>query len=185
MKRILLAGIFAGVVVFAFSAFDHTVLPIGHIGLKSLPQEDAVVTAMRAGITERGLYFFPGMDMSRKPTAEEEKAYVEKYVKGPTGLLVYSPGGEAPMMPRQLGTELLTNILAGCIAAFVVSLMAGPFGRRVIVVTLLGVFAWISISLSNWIWYGFPAAYILAEGFDQVGGWLLGGFVIAWMYRKS
>ena len=89
------------------------------------------------------------------------------------------------MMPRQLGTELFTNIVAGCIAAFVVSLTAASFRRRVLIVALLGVFAWLSISVSNWIWYGFPAPYILAEGFDQIGGWLLGGFAIAWMYRKG
>ena len=101
------------------------------------------------------------------------------------GLMVYSPGGVQPMLPKQLVSELLTNILGGCIAAFVVSLTAASFGRRVLVVTLLGVFAWLSIRVSYWIWYRFPTDFILAEGFDQVGGWILGGVVIAWMDRKK
>jgi hypothetical protein len=185
MKRILLAGILGGIVVFVFSAIDHMVLPTGHMGLKSLPREEAVLAALRAGIPEPGLYFFPGMDMSRRATEEEQKAYIEKFVKGPTGLMVYSPGGVQPMMPTQLVSELLTNILGACIAAFVVSLTAASFGRRVLVVTLLGVFAWLAISVSYWIWYRFPTDFILAEGFDQVGGWILGGIVIAWMYRKK
>jgi hypothetical protein len=184
MKRILLAGILAGVVVFVFSAMNHMVLPTGHMGLKTLPAEEPVLAALRSGIREPGLYIFPGIDMSRNPTEEETKAWTEKYVQGPTGLLVYSPGGEQPMMPRQLSSELLTNILAGCIAAWVVSLTAAPFGRRVLLVTLLGVFAWLSITVSYGIWYRFPHAYVLGEAFDQIGGWLLGGLAIAWMYRR-
>jgi hypothetical protein len=65
MKRILLGGIFAGLVVFIFSAIDHMALPTGHMGLKSLPQEDSVSGAMRAAISEPGLYVFPGIDMQK------------------------------------------------------------------------------------------------------------------------
>src|SRR3977135_4060826 len=93
MKRILLGGIFAGLAVFIFSAIDHMALPTGHMGLKVLPQEDLVLGAMRMAIPEPGLYIFPGMDLNKRPTAEEEKAWAAKYVAGPTGLLVYCPGG--------------------------------------------------------------------------------------------
>jgi len=50
---------------------------------------------------------------------------------------------------------------------------------------LLGLFGWLSISTSYRIWYGFPTAYVLAEGIDQVVGWLFGGVAIGWMYRRS
>jgi hypothetical protein len=87
------------------------------------------------------------------------------------------------MQPRQLSTELLSIILAACIAAFAVSLTRATFGQRVAMVTLLGLFAWLSVSVSYWTWYHFPAAYIVAEGIDQVGGWLFGGFVLAAVFR--
>jgi hypothetical protein len=183
MKRVLLGGIFAGLAAFIFSAIDHMALPTGHMGLKTLPQEDLVLGAMRTAIAEPGLYFFPGMDLNKRPTAEEERAWAARYVAGPTGLLVYSPGGEQPMQPRQLSTELLSNILAACIAAFAVSLTRATFGQRVAMVTLLGLFAWLSVSVSYWTWYHFPAVYIVAEGIDQVGGWLFGGFVLAAVFR--
>ena len=185
MKRILLAGILAGVVVFVWSAIDHMVLPFGHMGVKALPHEDALLPALRAGITDGGLYVFPAMDMTKKPTREEYKAWEARFVAGPTGILVVSPGGQQPMMPRQLSSELLTDILAGIIAAFVVSHTTAPFGRRVLIVMLPGLFAWLSISTSYRIWYGFPTAYVLAEGIDQVVGWLFGGVAIGWVYRRS
>jgi hypothetical protein len=183
MKRILLGGIFAGLAVFIFSAIHHMALPTGHMGLKTLPQEELVLGAMRTAIAEPGLYFFPGMDLSKRARAEEEKAWEAKYVAGPTGLMVYSPGGQPPMQRRQLSTELLADILAACIAAWVVSLTKVSFGQRVALVTLLGVFAWFSISVSYWNWYHFPAAYTAGEAIDQVGGWLFGGIVLAAVFR--
>lgn len=184
MKRILLGGTFAGLVVFIFSAIDHMALPTGHMGLKSLPQEDLVLGAMRTAIPEPGLYIFPGMDLSKKPTEEEQKAYLAKYTAGPTGILVYNPGGEQPIQPRQLSTELLSNIVAAWIAAWAVSLTHTSFGKRVLLVALLGLFAWLSITVSYWNWYRFPSAYVAAEAIDQVGGWLCGGFVLAAVFRK-
>src|SRR5262245_60722323 len=116
MKRMLLAGILAGIVVFAWSAIDHMVLPVGHMGVRTLPQEEAVLTALKAGVPEGGLYVFPGMDMSHRPTPDEMKVYEAKYIAGPTGILVLSPGGQPVMTSRQLSSELLTDILAGLIA---------------------------------------------------------------------
>ena len=185
MKRIVLAGLLAGIAVFVFSAIIHMALPIGHMGLKSLPSEDAVLAAMRAGITEPGLYFFPGMDMDKKMTAEEQKAWTDRYVAGPTGLLVYHPGGEAPMLPRQLVVELLADVLAAALAAFVIGHTTASFGRRVLVVALFGVFAWLSVDVSFWNWYRFPTPWAVAELIDQAGGWFAGGLVIAAIYRSK
>jgi len=134
---------------------------------------------MRASIQEPGFYFFPGMDMSREPTPEEESAWNAKYLAGPTGVLVYHPTGSAPMSPKQLINELLSNIVAAILAAFVISHVTGGFGRRALIVTLLGLFAWMSISVSYWNWYGFPASTTIAEAVDQVGGWLFGGLALA------
>jgi hypothetical protein len=185
MKRILLGGTFAGLVVFIFSAIDHMALPTGHMGVKSLPQEDLVLGAMGTAIKEPGLYVFPGMDFSKKPTEEEQKAYIARYNAGPTGILVYSLGGQQPMQPRQLSTELLSDILAAWIAAWVISLTSASFGKRVLIVALLGLFAWLSITVSYWNWYRFPSAYAVAEAIDQVGGWLCGGLVLAAVFRGA
>jgi len=185
MKRVLLAGILAGIVVFVWSAIDHLVLPVGHMGVKTLPREEAVLSAMRAEIPEGGLYVFPGMDMSHRPSPDEYKAYEAKYVAGPVGILVLTRGGQPVMTARQLSSELFTDILAGLVAAFVISQTAVPFGRRVLIVMLLGLFGWLSISTSYRIWYGFPTAYVIGEGIDQVVSWLWGGVAIAWVYRKS
>jgi len=179
MKRILIGGIVAGIVVFVWGAVSHMILPTAKLGIKQIPNEEAILSAMRASIQEPGFYFFPGMDMSREPTPEEESAWNAKYLAGPTGVLVYHPTGSAPMSPKQLINELLSNIVAAILAAFVISHVTGGFGRRALIVTLLGLFAWMSISVSYWNWYGFPASTTIAEAVDQVGGWLFGGLALA------
>jgi hypothetical protein len=179
MKRILIGGIVGGIVVFVWGFVSHVVLPLGHTGLRSLPGEEPVLAALSASVTDAGLYFFPGMDLEHEQTPEEEAAWTERYRTGPTGLIVYRPVGGEPMSPVQLVTELVSGTLAALVAAAVLSLTAASYGKRVLAVASLGLFAWLALSVSYWNWYGFPTPFIAAEGIDQVVGWLLAGLVMA------
>jgi len=181
--RLILAGILAGIVMFMWGGISHMVLPLGKMGIQSLPGEEAIVSAMQGSITADGLYFFPGMDMSKKPTADEQRAWEAKYTSGPHGILVYHPQGSSPLSPRQLLGELLADILACIVAAFVLVRVVAGFGTRVLAATAFGLVAWLSVSASYWIWYGFPQPFVLAEGVDQVVGWFLAGLVLAALVR--
>src|SRR5512134_2462788 len=100
MKRVLLGGILAGLALFAWGAVSHMALPLGEAGVLSMPadREGAVVEARKGAMSERALYFFPGM--SRQPTPEEQKAWEERVARGPWGIVAYNPGGGAGMSPR-------------------------------------------------------------------------------------
>jgi len=129
MKRILIGGIVGGIVLFLWGWVAHMLLPIGDMGLKTIPNEEAVLAAMKDSIHDPGLYFFPGIDMSRKPTDEEWNAWKARYKAGPDGLLLYHPQGEEPISPKQLITQLITNIVSALIAAFLLSqAVAAGFG---------------------------------------------------------
>jgi hypothetical protein len=151
------------------------------MGFSTLPDEASVLAALKSSVPEAGLYIFPnpGMDMSRKPTPEEQAAWEARMQSGPTGLLVYNPTAGEGLSPRQLVSEFLTNVLAAAVAAFVASLIAAAYGRRVLVITLIALFGWLSLSVSYWIWYPFPGSFILAEGITEVMGWFLAGLAIA------
>jgi hypothetical protein len=184
-KRILIAGVVGGIVMFVWGAVSHMVLPIGEMGLDSLPNEDALMSAMKSSIPGAGMYFFPGMDMHEEMSKEEEAAWTAKYKAGPTGLVVYHPGGEDALAPTMLVKELLSNVACALIAASIVSSAGGAFGKRVKIVAMLGLFAWFSISVSHWIWYRFPAAYAVGELLDQAIGWTLAGLAIAKIVKPS
>lgn len=81
--------------------------------------------------------------------------------------------------------EFPTTLAAALFAAWVLGLIPGTFGRRVAVATLFGVVGWLSISVSEWIWYPYPGAYIIVVGLDQVIGWLLGGLAMSALLRPK
>src|SRR5262245_14906376 len=186
MKKVLLPGILGGLLVFVWSAIAHMVLPIGAMGLNGIPNnEDALLTAMKNTIQQPGIYLMPGMDMSRKPTSAELNAVYAKAEVGPTAFLVYHPTGEKVMTPGQLIRQALFNILCGLIAAFIISTTVASLTTRGVMVTLMGVFGWVAFSAPHWNWYRFPAAFTIGEGLDEVIGWLLGGFLIAWLIQRA
>jgi hypothetical protein len=186
MKKVLLPGILGGLLAFVWSAFAHMVLPIGGMGVNGIPNsEGAVLDAMKSNIQQPGVYLMPGIDMSRKPTDAELNAVYAKAEAGPTAFLVYHPTGAKVLTPGQLIRQALFQILGGLIAAFIISATVASLTTRGIMVTLMGVFAWLAISLPYWNWYRFPAAFTIGEGLDTVIGWLLGGFLIAWLIQRA
>ncbi|HYM82093.1 MAG TPA: hypothetical protein VEY91_11880 [Candidatus Limnocylindria bacterium] len=191
MKRVLLGGILAGGVVFVWGFIGHALLPLGTVGIQSLPAEETVLPVLQQRLKEPGFYFFPAMPASATMTAEQreqaQKQWAEKIRQGPRGILVYHPAGAEPMSTRQLGGELVTNVLGGLIAAILLSMAAvslASFASRLMFVTLLGLFASLAIEMSYWIWYSFPTAYTVAQTADQVIGWFLAGIPLAAIIRK-
>lgn len=185
MKRVVLGGIIGGGVMLAWGAIYHMAIPISISGLSALPNEEFVLTGLKASISEPGLYFFPGMDMSQAMTPEATAAWEAKLKAGPVGLLLYNPTGTEPMSVGQFLSELGADILAAFIAVMVVLNIRGSYGRRVLAVAALGLFAWFTLSLSYLIWYRFPGSFILAEGIDQVVGWALVGLVLGKVIKPA
>lgn len=180
MKKIVLATLVGAVVVFVWNSIAHVALPIGTIGLSSLPNEEPVLQSLAASVHEPGLYFFPAIDM-KAATKEQRAVWEKKLHDGPSGLLVYRPHGGEAIAPWQLIHEFLANLLEAAIVAFLLSMMAASYGRRVLATTLLGLFGSATILLSYWIWYGFPALFVLGEIGEHMFGWLLAGLVMARM----
>jgi hypothetical protein len=181
--RLIIAGIVGGVVMFMWGAVSHVILPFERAGIKTIPNEEAVVSAMKTNITEPGFYFIPGMNMNNQ-TAEEEKAWTEKYKTGPTGILIYHPTGQDPMSAKQLLIELGSNICAVLIGAFLISWIAPSFSKQVVAATLIGLTAWLSINISYWNWYRFPTSFVLLEGIDQIVSWFLAGLAVALVLHR-
>ena len=185
-KRVLIGGLVGGLVLFAWSAFTHLVVPIGEIGVDSLPSEASIVPALQAALSEPGFYLFPGdVEVHAAPEAERAaamEAWTERYRRGPRGAVLYRPGGAELFSPVQMGTELLSSVAAALVLAFLLA-QAAPrlpaFGHRVLFCALCGGFAWLSIHVPYWNWYGFPTDYTLGVFIDSVGGWTVAGLVIA------
>src|SRR5437870_7241249 len=161
MKRILLAGLLGGIVAFIWSAIVHMNPLTGHLGLSMMNErEDAVLAALKNNLQQEGLYFFPGMDMTKEMTKEQKAAWVAKYKAGPAGLLLYHPNGGEPLEPRQLIIEFGSTLLCALIAATILAATVGRFICRATMVAMIGLFTWLALSISQWNWYGFRFLFI-------------------------
>lgn len=176
--RIGLATLVGSVAIFLWGAFSHMVLIRG-VGYSNLPNEDAIVGAIRASVPEDGLYFFPNPDYTGRAPPDEVTAWEKKFRAGPTGMLVIQTAGDAPVSPRKLLIQFLCEALAAAIGAFFVSMIAKPYAMRVAMFAGLGAFACLSVSTIYWNWYGYPTMFFLAQCVDKIVGWMLVGLVIA------
>jgi hypothetical protein len=185
MKRILLAGILGGLTLFVWLFIAHELLGLGEVGVKEIPNEAAVLTAMQVAIPDGGFYIFPGFGLGPKPTREQQNAampgYMKKYEKSGHGVLIYHPPSGAFNFGLLLGREFGLNVLQSLLAAWLLSCAASgrTYAGRVAFVALAGVLAAVSTNVEYWNWYDFPGNYIAAYMTTQVSGFILAGLVVA------
>lgn len=183
MIRIVLASILGGLLMFAWGAVAHLLLPISRDALTPLPDEAPVIAALTTHVPEAGTYAFPWIGHDPEPDEAQRAEWERRLANGPSGLLVYRPYGGDALSPRALVTEFASNLLAAFLGALLLVQLPSGFGRRVLTVMLVGVAAWLSISVSQWNWYGFSRPFVLFELIDQAIGWLLAGIGMALLVR--
>jgi hypothetical protein len=76
-------------------------------------------------------------------------------------------------------------VLAAIVGAFILSFTVPSIGKRTILAALIGLAAWLSINVSYWDWYRFPANFVVSELVEQIIGWGLSGAAIAFVLRSK
>jgi hypothetical protein len=173
--RILLAGILGGIAMFVWNFIGHDVLPLGHTGIHELPNEAAVLDALKTNMGENhGLYHFPGFGLGDNPTREQKQEAMkhvnEKLAANPSGILIYHPPGRQFAFVRALVVEFATDVLQSILVVFLLA--------QTSLVT-------ITTNISYWNWYGFPKRYTAAYMFIELVGFICVGIVAALILRKN
>jgi hypothetical protein len=181
LKQILL-GTVAGAVAIFLVSFAWHMLPVAETGVKNLPHEEALTVAMRLGISEPGWYMFPGIDVAKQNDPVETKRFQEAFVKGPTGVLIYHPGGTEFSFGKLLVWQFLFGVGAAFVMSCLLAMSAGSlpgFGQRVLFVSLVALFGTFATDLPYWNWYGFPGDYTVAHFAGIVLTWAVTGCALA------
>jgi hypothetical protein len=183
MKRVILAAILGGIAMFIWTSIAHMFTPLADAGVKELPNESGVMTALQSGLGDnRGLYMFPGFGVGPNPTKEQKneamKHMDERLAQNPSGLLMYFPAGRKMSLPRLLGVEFATECIEVLLVSFLLSqtVLAG-FGQKWGFFLVAGVLSAIATNVSYWNWYGFPKHYIGSYMLIQVVGFAVAGLV--------
>jgi len=113
----------SAVIVFVASSIIHMVLPIHKSDYRKLPEEDRVLDAIRAaGVTPGRIYHFPYTTHKEMKSPEA----VERFKRGPVGLLTVIPSGP-PAMGKYLGQWFLYCLVIGVFVAYLTGLSTWRF----------------------------------------------------------
>ncbi len=183
--KILLSGILAGIVMFVWTSVAHMALPLGEAGIREIPNESAVLSAMQSDIGDQtGLYIFPGPGVGKDATRQEKneamKHMAEKIAANPSGILMYHAPGRPFTFGKWLGVEFATELVEAILVVFLLAQtrivsFSGPVGF----VVVAGILAAITTNISYWNWYGFPSVYTTSYMLIQIVGFFLVGVVAA------
>lgn len=184
-KRLILAGVLGGIAIFIWTAIAHMATPLGEAGIKEIPNEQAVLSAMQTSLgSNSGLYFFPGMGLPPDAPQAEKRAAMNNYQqlldKNPTGILVYKPAGQRAMTAGQLMSEFGFEVIEALLLAVLISMTTlNTFSSRLGFAVVVGLIAAVTTNMSYWNWYGFPTHYTLVTMFIELIKYVVAGIVIA------
>ena len=186
--RVFIAGLIGAVVMFMWGAAAHMALKLGDRGVHYGTPYQATLAALKQDATQGpGIYYLPSTpeDQMQDPAAQAA-LNADPAAQG-YAWVVYAPKGNRGNvdMGPNLGKQFATDFLSAWIAALVLSLIVGGFGKRVAVATLMGVFAWLVVSVTYWNWYLFPLDYTLGLLGKFAIGWALAGAAMAWWLGRG
>src|SRR5256886_2724822 len=123
--RILLAGIFGGVVMFVWNFVAHDVLPLGEMGVRVMTNEDAITSALQTNLGDNmGFYIFPSGGLTPGATREQKGAAMKKaeeqMAAGAAGVLVYRPK-RIFNFPKRLAIQFATDVAEALLAVFLLA----------------------------------------------------------------
>src|SRR5215467_5850581 len=113
----VIATLAGATTMFVWGGISHMVLLKG-IGFTRMSNEERIVSTLRTSLPGDGLYFFPSIDLRGNPTREERAAWEARFRAGPTGMVVYHAAGDAPVSPKKVSVQLLSDLLAAGIVTY-------------------------------------------------------------------
>ena len=188
--KILFTGILGGIVMFVWTSIAHMALPLGEAGIREIPNESAVLSALQSNMGDQtGLDIFPGPGVGKNATRQEKneamKHMAEKMAANPSGILMYHPPGRPFTFGKWLSIEFGTELLQAILVVFLLAqTRIASFAGRVGLALIIGVLAAVATNVSYWNWYGFPCVYTASYMLIQIVGFLLVGIVAALLLPK-
>jgi hypothetical protein len=187
--RVILAGIVGGIVMFIWNFVAHDLLPLGEMGVRLIPNEDAVTSVLQTNLGDTsGFYVFPSGGLTPGASREQKEAAMKKaeeqMAAGAGGVLIYRPK-RVFNFPKRLGIEFATEMIESLLAVFLLGqTRITSFGGKVGFILTAGILAAIATNVPYANWYGFPKTFTLAQMIMMVVSFLLVGIVAALILPK-
>jgi hypothetical protein len=170
----------SAVVVWVYYALAWMLLPHHHKDFHKLPNEDAVIAAIKGLSIPAGSYTFPHATTMKE---QSDPAFVEKFKTGPCGMINIWP----PInMGRNMVLSLIVYLIVSIFVAYLGSLALPsdtPFLRVMQVTGTAAVMAYSFGFLCNAIWFHAGRNAIISNLVDGIIAGALTGAIFGWLWK--
>jgi len=174
----------SAVLVFIASSIIHMALTAWHRNdLKKLPNEDAVMNALRPLNIPPGDYGFPKPDSMKDMGTPEFQA---KYKAGPVAFLTVRPSGDMSMTTN-LVLWFIYSLVVSVFAGYIAGVAFGPGTEYLRIMQVAGCVAFTGYSLGlaqESIWWGRNWGRTLRSMLDGLLYGLLTGGTFGWLWPR-
>jgi len=172
----------ATLLCFVAGSILHMMVPLHRSDWRKLPDEDAVLAALKkAGVTP-GNYMFPAMDMAQM----KDPVFLERLKNNPGGVMTVRPSGGIQMGPYLI-KQFLFHLVISAFVAYIASRTLAPGTEYLKVFQITGTVAILSYSAAVFpeaIWYHHPGRYTLGKVVDGIVWGLLTAGAFGWLSPK-
>lgn len=180
---LLLASLLSAVLVFLVSSIVHMATKWHANDFLKVPNEDAVMAALRPFKLPPGSYVMP-RPASMKDLGTPE--FKEKHRLGPSAMLHVLQGGSTGM-GKQLGLWFLYSAVIALAAGYITSRGVGPGAPFMGVLKYVGAIAFLGYAgglWQEWIWYSRSSVVTLKATIDGIIYGALTGAAYAWLWPR-
>ena len=166
-RSLLVGTLVTALALFVWQSLSNTVIPWHTLAMKTFANDTAAVRAIHAAAPANGLYFSP---------------------RGVLMVTAFTPGlaDKSAAMGAPLTRQLVLDVVAAFVLALVVARLVAPAPLATgTLLGLAGLGAGIIACMSNWNWYGYPAAFEVVNTIDLAINLFIGGALLAWFARRG
>lgn len=182
VPSLLLPIVLSAVFVFVASAIIHMATRWHHNDLMKVPDEDGVMTALRAFNLRPGNYGFPKPDTR---AAMDSEAFKAKVKAGPVAFLTVRPSDFN--MGGTLLQWFLYSLLVSLFAGYVAGVAFGPGTEYLRIMQVAGCVAFVGYAMAQMhesIWWGRRWSWTLRNMLDGLLYGLLTGGTFGWLWPR-
>jgi hypothetical protein len=184
LTSLWLPVLLSAVLVFLASSILHMVLPWHRKDYTRLPNEEALLDALRSAGVGRGDYVFPCPENPADMRSPEMK---QKYERGPMGFMTVMPSGP-PRMGASLVQWFIYSIVVGVLVAYVGGLTLTPGTDYRTVFRVTSTIAFVGYAVALWqtsIWWGRSWGTTFRSTVDGLIYALLSAGVFGWLWPSA
>jgi hypothetical protein len=178
-QKILKCGLIGGFILFVWGAVAWTVLPFQKAYMFRFDNEKEVKNAIADNAKCDGIYMVPAPAPAGS-SQEDQASANQRISSGPFSMVAVSVNGQNPSNVGRAIATLIVKIIEVCLVAWLIFFVGGlDFNRLIRFVTMVGIVIALSVGIPLWIWFSFPAGFIIGMMSEIVVGWFIVSLALA------